>query len=165
MCYSIRKRQTLGTTGSGNGRLNWPCRRSCSRLTGWSLAFVSLMACHSQGFLELRGTVVSATNNSPIADAELHLRFNVSDSAWALTCEEARASAHPSELFRSDNDGKFDIGNWVYGGGGPGCSSCKRGVLCVSKPGFQTQRFRFDDCDDAAVSSGEDKLVVLLDAE
>lgn len=85
--------------------------------------------------------------------------------SMALTCEEARGSAHPSEVFRSDNDGKFDIGNWVYGGGGPGCSSCKRGVLCVSKPGFQTQRFRFDDCDDAAVSSGEDKLVVLLDAE
>ncbi|HMR09617.1 MAG TPA: hypothetical protein PKA88_27760 [Polyangiaceae bacterium] len=137
-------------------------RRVRWQLAVWCLAFMAVTACHNEGYLRLRGQVRSAEDDSPVPAAELHLRFDLGGSAWDLTCEDARASAHPSDLFRSDADGKFDIGNQVYGPGGPGCSSCKRGILCVGHPGFQTQRIEFDDCDDGSISGGEDQLVVLL---
>ncbi len=126
---------------------------------------LGLMSCHSEGWLELRGTVASAADGSPLPGAELHLRFNVSDAAWALSCEEARAEAHPADVYLADEQGRFDVGKQVYGGGGPGCSYCERGVLCVSHDGFRSERIQFDDCNDADVASGQHALAVHLEAK
>lgn len=122
----------------------------------WSSSVLLLFSCHSEGWLQLRGRVVSAADQSALGDSEVFLRFHVSDAAWDQTCEDARAGADEFQLFRADETGRFDTGGRVYGGGAPGCSSCSRGVLCVGHAGFRTQRIRFDDCDDWKIASGEE---------
>lgn len=130
-----------------------------SRMRRWSwvaLMFV-LGACLGEGSVEIRGTIVSAADRTPVSGAEVRMYFD-NPNLWTQTCDQLQ---QPFSVVRSDQTGYFKTASTMYPASCIASPSCKQGVLCISQPGFATKRLEFDDCDRNALVD-EDGVVIEL---
>jgi hypothetical protein len=124
---------------------------------GW-LLMSAFLSCHSEGVLHIRGKVVSAADTQPLAQADVQVAFDT-EGVWEQPCDELRHA----ERLSSGSDGTFETRSNMYNAA---CGGCKRGVVCVSHPGYQTARIQFDDCSaDFGKYEGQEELKVELSPE
>ena len=119
---------------------NSPVRSGQRWLCRIPLAVVLIFGCHQEGYLHVRGQVLSAADKMPIEGAEVDLNFG-SNQQQKEDCAVLRGPN--DKVFISDAQGNFDTEARMY----PiGCDGCKYGVVCVARAGFQTARIEFNDC-------------------